>query len=72
MTRYSIKPKTRKYVQGHGFLSIARKYKKQILDKGLKVSKKAVHNAGEFIGNKTENAVTEANDDNIEKQEPVA
>ena len=29
MTRYSIEPKTRKYVKGYGFLSFARKYEKQ-------------------------------------------
>ena len=33
------------------FLSIAGKYKKQILDKGLDL-KKVVHKAGEFIRNK--------------------
>ena len=40
MTRYSIEPKIREYVRGYGFLSFARKYKKQILDKGLDASKK--------------------------------
>ena len=40
MSRYSIEPKTRKYVKEYGFLSFARKYKKQILDKGLNASKK--------------------------------
>ena len=40
MSRYSIEPKTRKYVKEYGFLSFARKYKKQILDKGLDASKK--------------------------------
>ena len=39
MTRYSIEPKIREYVTGYGFLSFARKYKKQILDKGLDASK---------------------------------
>ena len=28
MWRYSIEPRTRKYVKGYGFLSFARKYKK--------------------------------------------
>ena len=42
MIRYSIKPRTRK----HGFLSFARKYEKQLLDKRLDGSKKVVHNAG--------------------------
>ena len=29
---YSTGPRTRKYVKGYGFLSFARKYKKQLLD----------------------------------------
>ena len=29
MTQYSIEPGTGKYVKGYGFLSFARKYKKQ-------------------------------------------
>ena len=55
MDRYSVEPRTRKYVKGYGFLSFARKYKKQLLGRGLDslktASKKVVHNAGEFIGN---------------------
>ena len=34
-------------------------------------SKKVVHKADEFIGNKIAGAVTKSNDDNIVKQEPV-
>ena len=34
MTQYSIVARTRKYVKKYGFLSFARKYKKQLLDKG--------------------------------------
>ena len=30
MMQYSIKPRTRKNVKGYGFLSFARKYKKQL------------------------------------------
>ena len=71
MTCYSIEPKTRYYFKGQGFLSFARKYKKQILDKGLGAPKKVVHKAGEFIGNKIVDAVTKSNDDNIEKKEPA-
>ena len=41
MTLHSIEPRTRKYVEGYGFLSFARKYKKQVLDKGLDASKKS-------------------------------
>ena len=36
----------------------------------LKLPKKVVHNAGEYSGNKTADAVTESNNVNIEKQEP--
>ena len=61
MGLYSIEPRTRKYVKGYGFLSFARKYKKQLLDTGLDslktTSKKVVHKAGEFLGNKIANAV---------------
>ena len=38
--RYSVEPRTRKYVEGYGFLSFPRKYKKQLLDTGLDASKK--------------------------------
>ena len=77
MMRYSIEPKTRQYVKGYGFLSFTRKYKKQLLDTGLDslktASKKVVHKAGEFLGNKIADAVTKSNDDKIvkNKQEPA-
>ena len=75
MRWYSIEPKTRKYVRGYGFLSFARKYKKQLSDTGLAAvktaSKKLVHKVGEFIGNKITDAITKSNNDNIEIQEPV-
>ena len=58
MTRYSIEQRTRKYVKGYSFLSLARKYKKQLLDKGLDASKKVVYKAGEYLGNKIADAVT--------------
>ena len=62
MGLHSIEPRTRKYVKGYGFLSFARKYKKQLLDTGLDslktISKKVVHKAGDFLGNKIANAVT--------------
>ena len=35
MRRYSIEPRTGKSVKRHGFLSFARKNKKQVLDTGL-------------------------------------
>ena len=71
MTRYSIEPRTRKYVKGYGFLSFARKYKKQLLNTGLgslkPAAKKVVHKARELLGNKIGDAVIKSNDDNIEK-----
>ena len=71
MQQYSIKPITRKYFKGYGFLSFVRKYKKQLLDTGLDssktASKKIVHKAGEFLGNKTADAVTKSNDEKIVK-----
>ena len=33
--QYSVELRTRKYVKGYGFLSFARKYKKQLLDTRL-------------------------------------
>ena len=57
MWRHSIERRTKKYVKGYGFLSFARKYKKQLLDTGLdslkNPSEKVVHRAGEFLGNKS-------------------
>ena len=51
------------------FLSFARKYKK-LLDTGLDAvkttSKKVVHKAGEFTGNKIADEVTKSNDDKME------
>ena len=41
------------------------------LDAVKTASKKLVHKAGEFIGNKIADAVTKSNDDNIGKQELV-
>ena len=41
------------------------------MDKRLDTSKKLVHKAGEYLGNKIADAVTKSNDDNIEKQGPV-
>ena len=56
MARYSTEPRTRVYVKGYGFLIFARKYKKQLLDTGLDsletASRTIVHKAGEFLGNK--------------------
>ena len=68
LRRYSIKPRTRKYIKWYGFLSFAlnlsNKYGKRLLDTATKTgldalksdSKKEVHKAaeatGQFIGNK--------------------
>ena len=53
------------------FYHLRENYKKQLLDTGLDASKKVVHKAGEFIGNKIADAVTKSNNDNTERQEPV-
>ena len=41
------------------------------LDSLKTASKKVVHKAGEFIGDKIADIVTKSNDDNIDKQDPV-
>ena len=43
----------------------------RLLDKRLNASKKVVHKADEYLGNKIPDIVTKSNDDKIEKQEPV-
>ena len=49
MTRYSIEPRTRKYIKGYRFLSFARnlfnKYGKQLLDTATKTELKALKTA---------------------------
>ena len=64
MTRYSIDPRTKKYVKRYRFLSFARnlfnKCRKQLLDTGLNflktASKKVDHETDEFIGDKIAHA----------------
>ena len=67
MRWYSTEPRARKYVKRYGFLSFARKHKKQLLDAGLDslktASKKVNHKAGGFLRNKTVDAVIKSNDD---------
>ena len=41
------------------------------MGKGLDASEKAVHKAGEFIGNKIADTIAKLKDDNIEKQKLV-
>ena len=41
-------------------LSFARKYEKQLMDTGLDASKKVIHKAGEYLGNKIADAVTKS------------
>ena len=66
--RYSIEPKTRKYITEYGILSFVRnvsnKYGKQLLNTA---SKYLAHKAGEFLGNKNAVAVAKSNDDKIVK-----
>ena len=44
---------------------------RHLLDKGLDASKKVIHKAGEYLGDKIADAVIKSNNVNIEKQEPV-
>ena len=79
MARYSIEPKTRKYVKGYGFLSFARnlssKYGKKLLDTATKTgldaakiaSKKVAHKTAEAIGEFVRNKIAER----IEKPKTV-
>ena len=75
MQRYSIELRTKKYVKEYEFLSFARKYKKQLLyirlDSLKAASKKEIHKAGEFLGNKVADTVTKSSYDKIVEQEPV-
>ena len=75
MTRYSIVPRTRKYVRGYGFLSFARnlsnKYNNQLLDSLRTASKKLVHKADEFLGSKIADAVAKSYVNKIVKTKPV-
>ena len=73
MTRYSVEPRTEKYVNGRGFLSFGRnlynKYRKQLLDAATKtglnplktatkkVEQKAAEATGELIGHRIVNKV---------------
>ena len=69
MTWYSIEPRTRKYVNRYRFLSIARKYKKQLSDSrfnALKTAfKKIVNKTGEYLGNKIADALVKSNNNKI-------
>ena len=61
----------KKHVQGYGFLSFARKYKKNLLNTGLDSSKTASKKVVRNAGNKIADTVTKSNDDKVVKQEPV-
>ena len=69
MRPYSIEVRTRKYVKEYGFLSFAKKYEKQLLDKGIDSLKTnnnhIVHKAGKVLGNKVVDDVTKSNGDKI-------
>ena len=60
--RYQIQPKYRKYVQGYGFLSFARKfgdkYGKKLMDTATKAGKNAAKAIGDLIGNKIADKIT--------------
>ena len=62
MRRYSLEPRTRKYVEGYEF------YWMQLLNTGLDAAKTASKKAaGEFLGNKIAYAVTKPSDDKTMK-----
>ena len=67
MWQYYIEPRKRRYVKGYGFLSFAKKCKKQLFgtDAVKTVSKKVVREIGEFLGNKIADPVTKSSDDNM-------
>ena len=75
MQQYSIKQRTRKFVKGYGFISFARKYKKQFLDTQLDavktVSIKVVCKTSDFLGNEIVYPEAKSNADKIVKQKPV-
>ena len=72
MMRYSIERRTRKYFKWYGFLSFARKWRKQLLDMALDSlktsSKKVVNKTGEFVRNEIADVVTNLHDDKIVKK----
>ena len=71
MMQFSVEPRARKYVKEHGFLSFARKYKKQLLETELDAvntaSRTVVNKAGEFLGNKIVDTATKSNNNKIIK-----
>ena len=58
--RYSIEPRERRYVKGHGFMFFARdfsdKYSKSLMDKGIDLSKTFAKTAGKKILKETAKA----------------
>ena len=68
MWRYSIEPITKKkHVKWYGFLSLSRKYEKQLLDTVKTTSKNVVYKAGECLGNKIADEVTKTSNNDIAK-----
>ena len=68
MQWYSIEPKKRKYAKINGFLSFARKYKKNLLNTELDAVKINPKKTGKYLGNKTADSATNSNDDKMEKK----
>ena len=71
MQWYSIEPKKRKYAKINGFLSFARKYKKNLLNTELDAVKINPKKTGESLVNKTADSATNSNDKKIEKKERI-
>ena len=79
MRRYSIAPRTRKYVRRYGFSSSAKNIKNNYWIQGYTLPKKVVHKAGEYLLNKIAGTVLmktwalriKSNYDNNEIHEPI-
>ena len=68
--RYSIEPRERRYVKGHGFMSFTRnfndKYSKSLMDAsktfaktaGIKILKETAKATGDLLGNKIADKIT--------------
>ena len=69
MRRYSIKPRTTKYVKGYEFLSFVEKL--TIIGYNTRCFKNCFIKHADLQRKKIADVVTKSNDDTIVKQEPV-
>ena len=69
MQHYFIEPRTRKCVEGYEFLSFSRNLSNKY---GIiNASEKVIDTAGEFLGNKIADAVTNSHNNKIVQTKPV-